>query len=260
MNIRPYILIFNAEILFATKNLIRYPLNSLVSILLLSLLFITLHYSSMAMVSSGEPDSSKTAYNIAVFMAWALTITSLSSVANSVEEYAQRGVLEQLVVSGHRYEIVATIKSLVTGLIAILNNFLILIILSLFFKTTLPFNMNAIFWISMVLLSAIGVGLVIGAIAILTKQSSAITNLIQFLLLPLFFLQLTTIGDFDHSISWLVPTILPLKALLASISNIEHQDLIIASAISSVIWFTLGYSAIYLAVTKAKKKGLLQQS
>lgn len=110
------------------------------------------------------------------------------------------------------------------------------------------------------MLSAIGVGLIIGSIAILTKQSNVITNMIQFLLLPLFFVQSTLTTNIEFSLSWCVPAILPLKGLLVSVGQGNYGSILPVALFISVAWLIIGYIAIYFAIQQAKHKGLLYQS
>ncbi|WP_157600158.1 hypothetical protein [Saccharospirillum impatiens] len=260
MNPNVYLMLFKSEIFIAFKNFVRFPLNSIVSIVLLSLVFITIYYSSSAMSGSSDLGQDKLAIGIATYFAWTLAITSFGSVASSIEESARLGTLERVVVSGCKYELLALFKSVVTTLIALLNNLVIIIFLSVWLGVSIPLKLQSLPWISLLMCSAIGVGLIIGSVAILTKQSNVITNMTQFLLLPLFFLQSTMTSNVDISWVWVVPAILPLKGLLLSVEQGNYGSIFPVALAISLAWLIVGYIAIHISIHLAKVRGLLYQT
>ena len=256
-NLKTYLNLFKTECFFAFKNYVRYPFNSLIPIVVLFLVFLTLYQASATLAGNQVVESTNLAKSLVIFICWSIVVTAFSSIASGIEEFAKLGTLEQVMVNGLSYPTLAFFKGIITAGITLANNFLLLGLLCWWYELPLPVHSAMIGGIIALGISAIGIGLVFGAFALLTKQSGTLINLIQFLLLPLFFVHSSTKGIPSVEITWLIPAILPLKSILNGLAGVSMSHLDLWAWGSSLVFLGLGLLTLTGAIQWARKKGLI---
>ncbi|MGL6339294.1 MAG: hypothetical protein ACRC80_09155 [Waterburya sp.] len=245
-------------------NIIRYPLNFLSGAVVLSLFFLGLFFGASYLAGGvdffkdGRVESS-----LVSFIAWTLTITCLSSLSNDIQKEAAQGTLEHIVASKRSFLLIMLVRLVVTIFVIFLLNGLIFTVLTLVTRSQFNLSWSILVPITCIAISASGLGLILGALTLVYKQVSGLINMIQFLILPAFFI---SYSDLQGSAKYLV-SLLPCLSgmefarnlLVMSVGNPFNSYWFFAALANSAVWLCLGMIVFQLSLRRARRKGLLNE-
>lgn len=238
---------------------IRYPMGNLFSVILLFLLFTGMFLTASAFVEINLIESGNLSSAILSYVAWTITITSLSSLASNIENEARQGTLEQLLLAEVSFVTLSIVRAFSRVFIILVMNIFVFILISAVFRNPLNFQPILIVPILMLLLSSIGLGLAIGGFSVAFKSSGGLVNLIQFLLLPVYFINIHSVSS--QTLVYLlqglpgVPAIYLLKDTFIK-GHLSSGSLILA-ALNAFAWFFFGVVVLWLLSRKAVRAGTI---
>lgn len=246
-------------------KMIRYPIQTLTSILILYMLFIGLFYGSRSIagvVDAPPVDFTRSATEaLAGYLLWFFALLAIDSMSQDIAEEAQTGTLEQFYLSRWSFRLMLFLRfvsTLITSLAMIVPLLLLLMLstgvsLDIRLGDTLPI-------IGVTLLGLCGLGYLLGAVTLLFKRIGNAMTLVQFGLL---FLALTPVERLSPPLQ-VVALTLPLTqavkllrvSLLGNSSTLLSVDFLLL-AFHSAAYLAIGALFFGWAEALARDKGWL---
>jgi ABC-2 type transport system permease protein len=197
------------------------------------------------------------------FIAWTLTITCLSSLSSDIQKEAAQGTLEHIVASRQSFLLVMLVRLIITILMIFLLNGVIFTVLMLVTRSQFILSWSVLIPITCIALSACGLGLVLGGLTLVYKQTQGLANMLQFVILPTFFISYTNLGGITKYLVSLLPCLAGMElargVLVSSSSNFLSSYWFFAAMGNSVLWLLLGIGVFQLSLRRARRKGLLNE-
>jgi ABC-2 type transport system permease protein len=258
---------FRMEVKLGLVRMVRYPLQTITSLLILYLLFIGMFYGSRLLAGvTNEPsaDFSRSAIEaIAGYLLWFLSLSAIDSMSQNISEEAQTGTLEQLYLSRWSFSCILFMRfaSAVFLSLAMLAPLLFFMVLS----TGVPVALQLGKTLPVTVVTAIGLcgmGYLFGALTLIFKRVGNAMTLVQFALL---FLCMPRVDRLPAPLHYFALT-LPLTQginLLRSIM-LEEGTALSLTSICSLVATAVAYLAIGLIVFRraeaiARERALLGQ-
>jgi len=236
----------------------RYPLSLVAGVLVLSLIFIGLYETAFGFSSDVLDESekgSRATIPIQKFLIWVTLISGFSSISDSIKTEAQSGTLEVLFLSSRPVVYIYVIKALVTTCISFCIVMLIMFVLSAYYGAHPEFNLHYFAGLVSTFFAAIGVGFFVGSLTLYFKDIGPLTNLIQFLLLPIL---LGGIISVNHISMVIIPGYAP-TLLTGDAGNVSSNEYLIYCGLNSLLWFLVGVLVLIYAASKVKRSGTVNQ-
>lgn len=237
---------------------IRYPLNALVNIALLSVLFYAFFLGASYMAGSAVRFGERLDGLIVGYVTWLLATDALMHMAGDIEEEAMAGTLESLFLSCYGITTIFFTRALSGVLQQLVLNSLILFSIMALTGRWLTFSPQILLPLATVVATGIGMGFAAGGVALLVKRSRAIFSPIQYGFL---FLMMTPFETWEGSWPLLckllpfVPGVALLRQVMAKGGSPDPATLAAAVA-GGLIWFTAGIFLFRRMVRAAKMRGL----
>lgn len=253
------------EIKLSFVKMVRYPLQTLTSVLVLYLIFIGMLYGSrfLAGAGAGSPlDRSRGAIDaITAYLLWFLSLFAIDSMGQNIAEEAQSGTLEQLYLSRWSFSLMLFLRfaaALVSSLVLLLPLLGLMIIST---GTSIGIELGKTF--PVIVLTAIGLcgmGYLLGSLTLVFKRIGNAIALVQFGLL---FLCLPPMEQLPWPLRYIALT-LPLTQgvkLLRSIMLRSGAQVVLTGiyflVLTSMIYLIVGLAVFRWAEAIARDKGLL---
>lgn len=232
--------------------LIRYPFGAIVTVVLLALLFAGL-YETASGFGATFVDGGIFGAELAIqkFAIWTAMISGLGSVAGSVKNDTQSGLIEQIWMAPVNPTLIFFVRALFASTVVLITSVTLSVVLGF------VYGVDGIFdrWFFMSLLHAsvcsIGLGLALGGASVVFKEIGSLENLVQFLLLPAFLG--TSLSNLAFA-PWLVPGLLAVEINSCNSCTLGTVGLFFSQAL---FWLFLGSAVFYLSVKVSKRKGLV---
>lgn len=260
------VLVLRADVKISFIKMVRYPVQTIVSILILYVLFVGLFYGSRSIAGVVDTPPAEFARSateaIAGYLLWFFALMAIDSMGQNIAEEAQTGTLEQFYLSRWSFSLMMFfrfVSSMITSLVMIIP-LLLLMVLSTGSSLDLGALVMALPIIGLTILGLCGLGYILGALTLLFKRIGNVMTLFQFGLL---FLALSPIERLSPSLQFVALT-LPLAqgvkllriALLNSGSYLVTADFLLL-ILNSVVYLVVGVLVFRWAEAVAKDKGLL---
>lgn len=258
-------LALKAEIKVGFVKMIRYPIQTLTSILILYILFIGLFYGSRSiagMVDTPPADFARSATEaIAGYLLWFFALMAIDSMSQNIAEEAQTGTLEQFYLSRWSFALMLFfrfVSSIITSLTMAVPLLFLLVLstgvsLDARVGDTLPI-------VGLTVLGLCGFGYVLAAITLVFKRIGNAMTLVQFGLL---FLSLTPVERLSPSLQFVALT-LPLAqgVKLLRVALVKGSSHLISADFAFLVLNAIAYLAIGVLIFRwaeaiARDKGLL---
>ncbi|MBN6100558.1 ABC transporter permease [Xanthomonas sp. CFBP 8703] len=253
--------LFYIELIRSFVLNLRYPANFVSSLVLNTLMFYGLfmgaQYLSGQQVFGERLDTMVVGYS-----AWVLVTKSVNKTPMAIQQDADTGVLESLFLSGYRKDAMFLIRALAESVSDVVTVVLIVSLLVLFTGSRINLSPWVVLPVATLVLSAIGIGMLIGAFALQVKRVSAILPAVQLLTLALMFTPFESLTS-----GWaqylkplgmalpMVPSVVFLRQLLVY-GTMDPQTLMQAVA-NAVGYVVVGIIFFNLMIRRVKRKGLL---
>lgn len=261
---KAFLLMLKTEIKFNFVKMMRYPVQTLTSILVLYVLFMGVFYGSRSIAgvnSSPTEFAHNASSSITGYFLWFFALMAIDSMSQNIGEEALTGTLEQLYLSSWGFPLMLFLRfvSSVVGGLAMIIPLLVLLL----FSTGVRLDPNIRYSlpiIGLTVLGLCGLGYILGAITIIFKRIGNAMTLIQFALL---FLALSPAEHFPAPLQFIALT-LPLTqgtrllrlALFEGSIPLASMDFLIL-LVTSTIYLAVGFFIFRWAETLARDKGTL---
>lgn len=248
-----YVMVYRQFIL-----LVRYPVNTGAMFVGLILFFVVIFVGGTAVAGSALTDS--LGGIIVGFFLWTLASIAYANLSQSVMQEAQWGTLERLFMSPHgvgRVMLVNTAVNLVMG--ALWSSLLLVAMMAISGRWLHVDPFTVIPLLAATLCSVVGLGFLLGGLALIYKRIESLFNLMQFVFVGLI---AAPVGQYE----WM--KLLPVSHgsyLLrramendVALTSFPATDLLILVVVS-VTYLGIGFYGFYRAQRLARRRGLLGQ-
>ena len=226
-----------AELYIRSARMKKYPLDSAAKLLVFTVAFM------LVFVTIGSQLSDQAyAYAFLGYTCWSLLSETISSLYFDIHNRAQSGMLEQIYLMPKKVEFYFFIKNVVSLIFAAIEMVVIGLALTLVTRRPILIPAIAIIPILLVIVTIIGLGYLLIALAIWLKEISGIIQLVQYAYLLLLLAQI----DFTMPAFKLLQVILPLEPmlnwlqLLATKANYGFGYYLAISITNSVLRLAIG--------------------
>jgi ABC-2 type transport system permease protein len=248
-----------AELKRSWIQFIRYPIEALGGIVIITSVFYGLFLSARYMVGPAFQFGDRLDTIVIGYVLWTLVIFIINDIALGLQVEAQTGTLEQVFLSpfgAPRVFLARAIASLTLRLTLILGILLIIMALT---GSRLHFPPVLFLPLTAMVLAAYGLAFIMGSCSLLFKQIQQLLGLFQFVLLFLLATPTETWTGAARVASFLLPMI-PSANLLRDLMarQMALAPLAIALAFANgVAYFTLGFLVFRWAERRAKRRGAI---
>lgn len=163
----------------------RYPLQTFSGMVTVMVIFIALLTGAQYLAGSTAIGQARRGSLVVGLVLWNVLILSLSETSRGIQNEAQIGTLEHLFLASQGLLRVMLFRAFTSQLLFLVVNSVILIILTLTSGTTLSISPMIALPLLAALLATNGIGLALGALALLWKRIGAALGLVQFLVVSL---------------------------------------------------------------------------
>lgn len=253
--------LFRVEFLRVLALNLRYPTNFISSLLINTFMFYGL-FKGAQYLSGQQVFGDRLDTMVVGYAAWVLVTKAITRTPIAIQEDADTGVLESLFLSAYRKDLLFLTRALAGAVIDVATVVAIVCLLVLFTGSGIVFSLWVMVPAATLVLSAIGLGLVMGAFALQVKRVNAVLPSVQLLALGLMFTPFEELSrEWPQMLSHLylglpmVPSVVVLRELMVhNVVNPVTVSMAIANAISYVLMGMLFFS---LMTRRARSKGLL---
>ena len=193
------------------------------------------------------------------FVVWMVCSEIVDQFPSHIINYSKSGVLEQIFLSSIKGEYLIVINLMMSTLWHIVKAVVIFIVIVLFTKTPIFFDIMIIPISILTIMSVMGIGFILIGFGLIYKIITSFNSLISYIFLGF---ALSPIKEIQHSY---IRNILPfvsgindLKQIMLTKTNIGSIDFLIL-VVNSLSYFLLGFSIMCLCIKYSKKKGILGQ-
>lgn len=253
--------LFYIELVRSLTINLRYPANFVSSLVLNTIMFYGLFKGAQYL--SGEQVFGERLDTMVVgYSAWVLVTKGITKTPLGIQQDADTGVLESLFLSVYRKDVMFLLRALAESVLDVITVMAIVVLLIAFTGSDVNLSPMITLPVITLVLSAIGMGLLVGAFALQVKRVSAILPTIQLLSLGLMF------TPFENLTSGWLQYLKPLGMALPMVPSVVflrqlmvHQTLdteVLALAVANGIGYVLlGMLFFNLMTSRVKAKGLL---
>lgn len=250
--------LFRAEFRRVWLEFLRSPAETLVSIIVLIVLFYGFFLGADYMAAGEAGFGMRLDMIIVGYAVWTLSLHSLTSVAADLQKEAQMGAMQQVFLSSHGPVRVFISRTLADVLLNSIVTLSILIGILLLTGRRFAFSFATLAPVGAIMLGSFGVAFLMGALALWLKRVQQLINLGQFVLLFLVMAPFETWGV----LAW-VQAVLPmvagagvLRETLARGGELSASMLALAYA-NGVVYAIAGLVVFRMTITKVKRLGTL---
>lgn len=248
-----------AELKRSWIQFIRYPLEAIGSIVIITSVFYGLFLSARYMVGPSLQFGERLDAVIVGYILWTLVLFVINDISNGLQYEAQTGTLEQLFLSPYSAPRVFLIRAIASLALRLGILLIILLIIMGLTGSRLQFPPTLLLPLTTVLLAAYGLAFIMGSCALLFKRIQQLLGLFQFVLL---FMLATPAETWTGALRWLsyllpmVPSAGVLRDLMARGESLDLSSFYLAFA-NGLLYFVVGYWIFRWAERRAKQQGLL---
>ncbi len=240
------------------KALSRYPMEVLGGFLGVLMAFAVFFYGARYLAGPAFfGDRLETL--VVSLLAWTLALSLLSHIASTLAEEALSGILEQLALTRPGLLGVVLTRSALSLLqMGLLNIplFLAVIIVS---GARLDLDWLILLPLLTLALGALGLGLLLGGLALIYKRLGQLIGILQFPLLGLFLIRFEGLarpwGDLGYLLP-LTPSVTALRLILGR-EQVPEWSLLVLAGVNALAYLALGLVFFHRALRSARRQGTL---
>ena len=235
----------------------RYAVETIALMIGLTLVFCSLLVSTQNLVGPDVQLGDRLDALVVSYILWSLSLFIIGNIAGELQQEAQTGTLEQLFLSPVQAAQLLIIRALANLAPQLVINFGILMLIMAITGNWLSFSLSALPPFLTVLLSAYGLSLVLGSLALLFKRVQQVLAVFQFLLFFILMAPMETWTGPSYLLGWLLP-ITPSAGLLRNVLShgvALNRISILLALLNSALYLGVGLLLFHWAERKAKQYG-----
>lgn len=240
------------------RALVRYPLELLGGALGAVVVF-ALFFSGVRYLAGPALFGERLEALVVSLLAWTLAFSLLSHSASTLSEEALTGLLEQLALTRPGLLGVVLVRAALSLLQIGLLNIPVLLAILITSGARLDFHPLALLPLATLTLDALGLGLLLGGLALVYKRVGQLLGLLQFLLLGLFLVRFEALTLPWNALGYLLPLAPSATALRLLLGRGEDPGwgLLLLAGINALAYLALGIGAFQRALRRARQQGVL---
>jgi ABC-2 type transport system permease protein len=263
--VKPLAQALRMEIRLAFVKMVRYPLQTLTSLLVVYILFIGMFYGSRFLAGVGKESyagfSHSATQAITGYVLWFLSLFAIDSMSQNIAEEAQTGTIEQLYLSRWDFSLMLFLRFTAAFLASLA------MLVPLFFLLVLTTGVSfawqlgtAIPVIAVTAIGLCGMGYLLGALTLIFKRIGNAMTLVQFVLL---FLCLPPVEQLPAPLRYfalslpLTQGIQLLRSTAPDSSSQIHLSNVLTLVMTALVYLGIGLTVFRWAEATAKERGLL---
>lgn len=240
-------------------NLVRYPLETISSMVTMFLVFAGLFYGA-TYITQSPIGSGRLAGVVLGYAVWILMMAATGDMGWSIQNEAQNGTLEQVMLLPWPSVVVFLVRALM-AIVGFLLPMLV-VVAGLLYITGVEFSwrLSALLPMMMTLTTAWGLGLIVAAIALVFKRIGQVLNMIQFLLLFVIMIPMASHqGMLWHLMGMVVPFAAEVSLLhqLLGSSGATTGWLWVDSLVNTALFMGLGVWLFWQSDRLSRTRGIL---
>lgn len=241
--------LIRAEFMRAWLELVRYPLQFALGLLLVGVIFyLLLGFANLAGVATAN--QTQLTRLLVGYLLGLVALGIISAPAMQVSKEAKSGTLENMVLSGQGLTAFFVVQTLTRFWLSLVQFILLFFVLARIAQISYTLSWQVLPALVLFLITALGLGLVLGALMLLFKEVNNIFTLVQLLIFPAVIAELPQLEWF--------PLVLGARVI---------RKLFLGNAVEPFAWtllvlgtvavFSLGVFLFQSADVAARKRGLL---
>lgn len=244
--------VFFAELLKSFTIFRRYIFGSVITILVMILIFIGIFETTISLSPVKDIPNDTTRLIVQKFALWTVMILGFSGVAGTIKDETQSGFIEVVWMGTLHPSLVVLIRSLISHLISAAICMTIALILSFTYDVADFFSPRYLLAVLNITVVSVGFSMIFGAGLIIFKDTGPLVSLFQFILLPIF---LAFEPDTGGALL-ILPGFSALTLIVAPYPDIIR---LLAFQLSPVLWFVIGYACFYFSVQHSRRLGTIYE-
>ena len=238
---------------------LRYPLNTLVSILMTAGIFYAFFLGARYMAGSAMGFGGRLEGIIVGYVTWLLASNALMHPPHAIEEEAMTGTLESLFLSCYGVTTLFLMRTLAESLIQLVKCALILALIMALTGGRLTLSLSILFPLATLVATGMGMGLMGGGVALMVKRSRSIFAAVHYAYLLLLMTPFETWEGHWPALANLIPLVPGVSLLREIMVRGGAMDPVASAAavLGAAFWLAAGILVFRRTVTVAKEKGLI---
>lgn len=259
----PFVRLIWAELCREALLLVRYPVQSLTSVLVLYTVFLGLVLAGRFITGGSSPlGSSSLSAAIVGYLLWFFALIAIDTMSQTLQEEAQVGTLEQLCLARWSLPLILALRLSVAILVSALQAAALLGLLLV--TTGAPISLRPTLAIPLLLtvIGLAGFGYGLAALTLLFKRIGNAVTLVQFALLFLTFIPVNQFTGPSQLVAWALPLVQGVYVLRAvAVDGVSLATLawphLVGLMVNALMYLVLGLAVFRRAERLARQKGLL---
>lgn len=250
--------LFLAELERRWRLFKAYPMEEVASTFIFAVFFYGLFLGASYMAGPAAAQFGQRLDAIVVgYVAWLLVIDAFQGIAAEVQNEAKTGTLQQLIMSPHGTRVVFLVRSVANLTVSVCVISCVLVLISLLTGSHVTFSPLVLLPVVTVIAGTLGLGFLIGALALTLKRVQILVGVFNFVLLFMVMTPLETMGmgaKISMAFLPLVEGVGMLRTMMAQGGTFETTSFLIATA-NSAIWLLVGLTVFRRAEDRSKRRG-----
>jgi ABC-2 type transport system permease protein len=231
------------------RMMVRYPTSSIVSIIVMTVVFIGLFETATGIFGNQFASSVDIDLTIQKFILWTTMIMGFASVSSSIRDDTLSGMIETVWMGTLPPAVTITIRGLATICVTLALNIVLAFAIALLYGRLSIFTPDFAMSALLVSTASLGVGLMLGGAVVVFKEIGPALNLLQFVMLPLF------MNDARYQ-GGVVEVLAPGLFALRHVTGASNPE---AGLLLSVLWLAIGFCTLSAAVWRSRRAALVYQ-
>jgi ABC-2 type transport system permease protein len=232
----------------------RYWLETVLGVVIMTFLFVGL-FHGVGMIGGAAVRASSTGSLVMGFFMWTLAVAAYGGIANDINRETSLGTVEQLVVTPHALVSVFLVRASLHLLIGIVTSVVVLIVAIAITGQSISVAPTSLLALALGLPSLFGIGLLLGAVALLAKRVTALLAAVHLVLVVLIGMgaePLTAAGALPFAATATVTMRATVGGGSVSLSQLAFL------AVVSAVYLSIGVVAFEAAERRARRNNILE--
>jgi ABC-2 type transport system permease protein len=213
----------------------RYWLETVLGVAIMTFLFVGL-FHGVGMIGGATVRESSTGSLVMGFFMWTLAVAAYGGIANDISRETTLGTVEQLVVTPHALVSVFLVRACLHLLIGLVTSVVVLVVAVAITGQSITVAGTSLLALAVGLPALFGVGLMLGAVALLAKRVTALLAVVHLVLVVLI-----GVGAQPFTLAGALP--------YAATATVTMRATVGGRAVTAAeLAFLAGVSAVYLIV------------
>jgi ABC-2 type transport system permease protein len=251
---------FSAESRRIFSSTRRYPLQTFSGMLAIVVIFVAILSGAHFIAGPINFKTSREGSLLVGLVLWNLLLLSIGQTSSGIQGEAQIGTLEHLFLCSQSLLRVMIVRAVVSEILFLAMNMVILCVLLLVFRVPISFSPYIVIPLAGALLASNGLGLALGALALISKRIGSATQLLQFFLVSL------VVPPFEQILPTrfvpllnalpLIPAARALRDVMARGHSLSIEQTLV-TLINGLFYLALGVAIFLAGEETARRRGAL---